>query len=142
MVAILITPVIAFSIYHPIFNQLKIKTAYEYLEDRFNYLARAFGSLSFSSFSVGANRDCLTALPSLAISIVTGIPVAISILLMGVLCIIYTTFGGIEAVVWTDVMQVVVLLGGSIFGFWLDCVHAQSSVGDMILMLSHMTSLT
>ncbi|MEZ4771974.1 MAG: sodium/solute symporter [Bacteroidia bacterium] len=130
MVAILITPVIAF-LFIPFFNQLKIKTAYEYLEDRFNYLARAFGSLSFILFQLGRIGIVLL-LPSLAISIVTGIPVAISILLMGVLCIIYTTFGGIEAVVWTDVMQVVVLLGGSILAFGWIVAHAQSSFGDMI----------
>ncbi|MGC1630821.1 MAG: kelch repeat-containing protein, partial [Gelidibacter sp.] len=110
--AILITPVIAF-IFIPFFNKLKIKTAYEYLEDRFNYTARAFGSLSFILFQLGRIGIVLL-LPSLAISIVTGIPVETSILIMGVLCVFYTTFGGIEAVVWTDVMQVVVLLGGSI----------------------------
>src|SRR5699024_5530040 len=52
--------------------------------------------------------------------IVTGIPVEVCILLMGVLCVLYTSFGGIEAVIWTDVMQVVVLMGGSIFTiFWM-----------------------
>jgi len=130
IMAILITPVIAY-IFIPFFNQLKIKTAYEYLEDRFNYLARAFGSLSFILFQLGRIGIVLL-LPSLAISIVTGIPVTGSILVMGVLCIIYTTFGGIEAVIWTDVLQVIVLLGGSILAFTWIIVHTESSVGDMI----------
>lgn len=128
--AILITPVIAF-IFIPFFNKLKIKTAYEYLEDRFNYLARAFGSLSFILFQLGRIGIVLL-LPSLAISIVTGIPVETSILIMGVLCIFYTTFGGIEAVVWTDVMQVIVLLGGSILAVIWIIVHTESSFVDMI----------
>jgi Na+/proline symporter len=102
--AILITPLIAF-IFIPFFNKLKIRTAYEYLENRFNYLARAFGSLSFILFQLGRIGIVLL-LPSLAISIVTGIPVETSILIMGLLCILYTTFGGIEAVIWTDVLQV------------------------------------
>jgi cyclically-permuted mutarotase family protein len=128
--AILITPVIAF-IFIPFFSKLKIKTAYEYLEDRFNYTARAFGSLSFILFQLGRIGIVLL-LPSLAISIVTGIPVDTSILIMGVLCILYTTFGGIEAVIWTDVMQVIVLLGGSILAVVWIMLHTETSFGDMI----------
>lgn len=128
--AIIITPLIAF-IFIPFFNKLKIKTAYEYLEDRFNYKARAFGSLSFILFQLGRIGIVLL-LPSLAISIVTGIPVEISILIMGVLCVFYTTFGGIEAVVWTDVMQVIVLLGGSILALVWIMLHTETSFGDMI----------
>lgn len=130
MTAILITPVIAF-IFIPFFNTLKIRTAYEYLEDRFNYLARAFGSLSFILFQLGRIGIVLL-LPSLAISIVTGIPVETSILIMGVMCILYTTFGGIEAVIWTDVLQVIVLLGGSILAVVWIMLHTETSFGDMI----------
>lgn len=128
--AILITPVIAF-IFIPFFNKLKIRTAYEYLEDRFNYSARAFGSLSFILFQLGRIGIVLL-LPSLAISIVTGIPVETSILIMGVLCILYTTFGGIEAVIWTDVLQVIVLLGGSILAVVWIMLYTETSFGDMI----------
>ncbi|AUC83857.1 sodium transporter [Polaribacter sp. ALD11] len=128
--AILITPLIAF-IFIPFFNRLKIKTAYEYLEDRFNYSARAFGSLSFILFQLGRIGIVLL-LPSLAISIVTGIPVETSILIMGILCIFYTTFGGIEAVVWTDVMQVIVLLGGSVLAVVWIMMHTETSFADMI----------
>jgi len=130
IMAILITPVIAF-IFIPFFNKLKIKTAYEYLEDRFNYLARAFGSLSFILFQLG-RIGIILLLPSLAISIVTGIPVETSILIMGVLCIIYTTFGGIEAVIWTDVLQVIVLMGGSILAVVWILQHTDSDFGEMI----------
>ena len=128
--AILITPVIAF-IFIPFFNKLKIKTAYQYLEDRFNYTARAFGSLSFILFQLGRIGIVLL-LPALAISIVTGIPVETSILIMGVLCIVYTAFGGIEAVIWTDVMQVIVLMGGSILAVVWILAHTETSFGDMI----------
>ena len=128
--AILITPVIAL-IFIPFFNKLKIRTAYEYLENRFNYLARAFGSLSFILFQLGRIGIVLL-LPSLAISIVTGIPVETSILIMGLLCILYTTFGGIEAVIWTDVLQVIVLLGGSVLAVVWIMLHTETSFGDMI----------
>jgi len=116
--AILIVPVIIF-LFIPYFNKLKIKTAYEFLETRFNYFARALGSLSFILFQLGRIGIVLL-LPSLAISIVTGMSVDVCILLMGVLCIVYTTFGGIEAVIWTDVLQVIVLMGGSILAvIWI-----------------------
>lgn len=128
--AILITPLIAF-LFIPFFNKLKITTAYEYLEDRFNYTARAFGSLSFILFQLGRIGIVLL-LPSLAISIVTGIPVEVSILIMGVLCIFYTTFGGIEAVIWTDVMQVIVLLGGSVVAVVWIMLHTETPFVEMV----------
>ena len=128
--AILITPAIAF-IFIPFFNKLRIKTAYQYLEERFNYTARAFGSLSFILFQLGRISIVLL-LPSLAISIVSGISVEVSILIMGILCIFYTTFGGIEAVIWTDVLQVIVLLGGSILAVIWIIFHTETSFGDMI----------
>src|SRR5690606_15974688 len=107
-----IDPVIDY-LYITLFNRLKLTYDYEFLEDRFNYTARAFGSFSFILFQLGRIGIVLL-LPSLAISIVTGISVEMCILLMGVLCVIYTAYGGIEAVIWTDVMQVIVLMGGSI----------------------------
>lgn len=116
--AILIAPVIAL-IFIPFFNKLNIKTAYEFLEIRFNYAARFFGSFSFILFQIGRIGIVLL-LPSIAISIVTGVNLQLCILIMGLLCIAYTYFGGIEAVIWTDVLQVIVLMGGSIIAlFWL-----------------------
>lgn len=130
MAAIAITPLISL-VFIPFFNRLKITTAYEFLEDRFNYTARAFGSLSFILFQLGRIGIVLL-LPSLAISIVTGIPVEISILIMSLLCIAYTAFGGIEAVIWTDVLQVIVLLGGSVLAVIWIMLHTESSFGEMI----------
>jgi SSS family transporter len=53
-------------------------------------------------------------LPSLALNVVTGMDVFLCISLMGFISLIYTLMGGIEAVIWTDVIQVVVLLAGAI----------------------------
>src|SRR5690606_20391291 len=98
---------------------------------RFNYTARAFGSLSFILFQLGRIGIVLL-LPSLAISIVTGISVELSILIMGIICIIYTTFGGIEAVIWTDVFQVIILMGGSILAVVWILTHTEMSLGEMV----------
>ena len=53
-------------------------------------------------------------LPALALSAVTGLDVVTCIILMGVLSTLYTVLGGIEADIWTDVLQTVVLLGGAL----------------------------
>ena len=53
-------------------------------------------------------------LPSLALNAVTGLNVYLCILLMGIVTIIYCTMGGIEAVVWGDVIQGIILVGGAI----------------------------
>ncbi|MCM4166546.1 N-acetylneuraminate epimerase [Arenibacter antarcticus] len=128
--AIIITPLIAF-LFIPYFNRMHISTAYEYLEKRFNYLARAIGSISFILFQLGRIGIVLL-LPSLAISIVTGISVETCILLMGLLCVLYTTFGGIEAVIWTDVLQVIVLMGGSIVAIVWIMLHTETPFNEMI----------
>tara|TARA_R110001606_G_scaffold94264_1_gene209149 strand:+ start:2623 stop:2868 length:246 start_codon:yes stop_codon:yes gene_type:complete len=51
---------------------------------------------------------------------------------MGILCIFYTTFGSIEAVIWTDVMQVVVLLKGSILVVVWIFLHTDTSFAEII----------
>ena len=48
------------------------------------------------------------------LSAVTGIDVYACILVMGILCTVYTVLGGIEAVIWTDFLQVIVLIGGAL----------------------------
>ena len=100
------------------FRRLQITTAYEYLELRFNLATRLIGSIMFILLQLGRIGIVLF-LPSLALSVLTGISVEVCILLMGVLSILYTVLGGIEAVIWTDVIQVVVLLGGALFCLFL-----------------------
>ncbi|RNL82289.1 sodium transporter [Sinomicrobium pectinilyticum] len=114
----------------PYFNKLNITTAYEFLENRFNYTARAIGSLSFLLFQLG-RIGIILLLPSLAISIVTGIPVETSVIIMGVICIFYTAYGGIEAVIWTDVLQVVILLGGAFLSIAWIFLHTDLGPQEM-----------
>ena len=102
--------IIAF--YLPFFRRLEVTTAYEYFEKRFNYMVRLVGSLTFILFQLG-RMGIVLYLPAIALSTVTGFNVFLSITVMGVLATAYTVLGGIEAVIWTDVLQVVVLLGGA-----------------------------
>ncbi|MHC4799346.1 MAG: sodium:solute symporter family protein, partial [Planctomycetota bacterium] len=99
-------------LYLPILRRLNITTAYEYLEKRFHVSIRLFGSLSFVVFQLG-RMGIVVLLPALALSAVTGLNVYLCIVLMGILSTVYTVLGGIEAVIWTDVIQAVVLIGGA-----------------------------
>ena len=112
MTIVLIIPIIA-RFFIPFFRRLDITSAYEYLEKRFDYAIRAIASSLFIFLQVGRLAIVLL-LPSLALALVSGIDVVFCILAMGVITIFYTMEGGIEAVVWTDVAQVVILLGGAL----------------------------
>ncbi len=107
-----IAPLVAF-VYLPFFRRLDVTTAYEYLERRFSLGVRLVGSSSFIAFQLG-RMGIVVFLPALALSAVTGWNVYVCIAAMGILATIYTVLGGIEAVIWTDVLQVGVLLGGAV----------------------------
>ncbi len=132
MTIIMVAPVIVL-VFLPFYRRLNITTAYEYLEMRFNLAARLIGSMMLIFFQFGRIGIVLF-LPSIALSVVTGIDVTTCILVMGVLSIIYTVLGGIEAVVWTDVLQVVVLLGGALLCLILITFRLEGGLGDMITM--------
>ena len=127
---ILVTPLVIY-FYLPFFRRLDITTAYEYLELRFNLLIRLIGSFNFVMLQV-ARMAIVLYLPSVALSTVTGIDMYLSILTMGILSTLYTVLGGIEAVIWTDVIQVVVLMGGAVIGLVLIITQFDAGVGDMI----------
>ena len=104
-------PVITYFL--PFFRRLKISTAYAYLEQRFCYGVRAMASALFIIFMV-ARMALVLFLPSLAMSAVTGIDIFLCIILMSAITIAYCTMGGMEAVVWGDVVQGFILIGGAL----------------------------
>ncbi|HUU91367.1 MAG TPA: sodium/solute symporter [Phycisphaerae bacterium] len=127
---VMVAPLIIFLIL-PFFRRLNVTTAYEYLEKRFNVAARLFGSIMFMLLHLG-RIGIILFLPSIALSVVTGIDVRVCIVVMAVLSITYTVLGGIEAVIWTDVLQVVVLLGGAWVSLALMLAHIPGGLGGMI----------
>jgi SSS family transporter len=114
--------------YLPFYRRLKVTTAYEYLEQRFNVESRLMGSLLFILFQLG-RISIVMYLPAVALSAVTGIDIFVCIVVAGVLCTIYTVLGGIEAVIWTDLLQAIVLFGGAIFIFVTALVATDGGVG-------------
>jgi SSS family solute:Na+ symporter len=129
MTIIMIIPIIT-NYFIPFFRKLEITSAYEYLEKRFNYLTRALASLLYIMMQIGRLAIVLL-LPSLALTLVTGINVSFCILAMGIITIFYTMKGGIEAVIWTDVVQVVILLGGALLCLILIPFQLQSSTSSL-----------
>lgn len=112
MTIVAVAPVVVF-LYLPFFRRLQVVSAYEYLEKRFNLPTRLLGSSAFILFQLG-RMGIVLYLPAMALSVVTGFNVYLCIGIMGVLATAYTVLGGIEAVIWTDVLQVFVLLGGAV----------------------------
>jgi cyclically-permuted mutarotase family protein len=117
MTIIMVSPFII-RYFLPFYRRFNLTTAYEYLELRFNLLTRLVGSSMYIFLQLG-RLGIVLLLPSLALSVATGIDVYICILSMGILSIFYTVLGGIEAVIWTDVVQVIVLLGGALLSLAL-----------------------
>ncbi|OQA39560.1 MAG: Sodium/glucose cotransporter [Chloroflexi bacterium ADurb.Bin325] len=104
---IALIPPLVIGCYLPFFRKLKLTCAYEYLELRFNLACRLFASLAFNLFMVAY-------LPALAVAAATGADVNACIVVVSLLTILYCAFGGIEAVIWSDVVQTVVLFGGAL----------------------------
>ena len=110
-------PIVGFPViwyYLPYFRKSKAASAYAILEERFNAATRLMASALFCVFMV-ARMALVLYLPSLALTAVTGIDIYLCIVLMGLVTIIYCTMGGVEAVIWGDVVQGCILVGGAIF---------------------------
>ncbi|MDF2377043.1 MAG: sodium/solute symporter [Verrucomicrobiales bacterium] len=100
----------------PKFRNFNVTSAYEYLESRFHLSLRLFAGMSFVLFQIG-RMAIVMFLPALALATITPLSVEQCILVMGVLSILYCSIGGLEAVVWTDALQSIVLLGGAFLSF-------------------------
>ncbi len=88
-------------------------SAFEYMEQRFGGWARIYSSVSFM-FGESTRIGMILFLVSLPLHNVTGWSYSSIIIIGGITVIFYTMIGGIEAVVWTDVVQVIILFGGAL----------------------------
>lgn len=96
----------------PVYARLGIDTAYHYLELRYGSKAlRVLGALMFVIFQLG-RMSIVMYLPCLALSYVTGVNADVLIIAMGAIAIVYSCTGGLKAVLWTDFIQGVILIGG------------------------------
>ena len=95
----------------PFFHRARIYTAYEYLERRFDAKTRALTSFLFllsRSMALGA----VISAPAVLLTVVLGLNVTTTALLIALPTAVYTMFGGVQAVTWTDVKQMFLIVGG------------------------------
>jgi SSS family transporter len=125
MILLISFPVIKY--YLPYFRKLNVTSAYEILEQRFNLFTRLLASTLFCIFMI-VRMAIVLYLPSLALTAVTGIDIYLCIVLMGLVTIIYCTMGGVEAVIWGDVVQGLILVFGAIFAVIYLAVNTEGGV--------------
>ena len=97
----------------PFFYRARVFTAYEYLEQRFDAKTRTLASFCFL-VSRGLGAGVIIAAPSVILAIVLGWHEVVTIFAIGLTTTVYTMSGGVQAVTWTDVKQMVVIIGGII----------------------------
>ncbi|HXW05623.1 MAG TPA: sodium:solute symporter [Vicinamibacterales bacterium] len=95
----------------PFFYRARVYTAYEYLERRFDLKTRTLASVLFL-LSRGMSCGVIIAAPAVILSIMLGWNLTLTILAIGLPTILYTMVGGVQAVTWTDVKQMAVIVGG------------------------------
>ena len=95
----------------PIYHRLKVFTAYEYLETRFDLRMRTVTAILFL-IQRGLGTALTLVAPALIVSLVLGWNLQITTIAIGVLVIVYTTSGGTKAVSWTQTHQLLIALGG------------------------------
>src|SRR5688572_10091710 len=97
----------------PFFHRLNFFTVYEYLEARFDVRVRSLAAVIFILWRLGWMATAMY-VPSLAINAASGGAVDLNTMtiIVGVLVTTYTMLGGIEAVIWNDVLQFCIMFGG------------------------------
>ncbi len=116
MVPVVLVAMIKFIV--PLFRHVIQLSAYEYFEKRFGFFARLYSSLSFvlTHFS---KMGTVFFLISLALGKMMGVDTVTVIWVIGVAVIVLTILGGIEAVIWLDVIQGFLLIGGGIIALFV-----------------------
>jgi solute:Na+ symporter, SSS family len=95
----------------PFFYNSRVYTAYEYLESRFDAKTRSFTSLLFL-LSRGLSVGAVVSAPAVVLSLVLGWNLTATSLAITMPAVIYTMFGGVQAVTWTDIKTMSLIVGG------------------------------
>ncbi|MDA0194661.1 MAG: sodium:solute symporter [Bacteroidetes bacterium] len=119
----------------PIYYRLNVYTAYEYLENRFDLKTRLFGAFLFL-VQRGLAAGITILAPSIIVSSILGWDLSLTILMVGVLVIIYTVSGGTKAVSITQKYQMLVILFGMVVAFFviINKLPTRVSFGDAVTM--------
>lgn len=119
----------------PVYSQLKIDTAYHYLELRFGSKGlRVLGAVMFIIYQVG-RMSIIMYLPCMVLSNLMHVNVNLLIVIMGIIAIIYSYTGGLKSVLWTDFIQGAVLLLGVTFACIYLLAHLDGGIGAIFQQL-------
>ncbi len=99
---------------YPIFYRLKVISIYEYLEKRFDLKTRLLMSSLFLFVRVFATGVIVYSV-SIIIELITGLSFVYSVLILGLITIIYDVLGGIKAIIYSDIIQMIILTSVLIF---------------------------
>src|SRR5438876_5503745 len=116
----------------PFYRRMNARTAYEFLEARFDVRVRILAAAIFVIWRLGWMATAIY-VPCLAIAAVTGGAVALPLMIgaLGVLVTTYTMLGGIQAVIWNDVMQFFIMFGGLAATVWISLTHVPGGVAEV-----------
>jgi Na+/proline symporter len=132
----------------PIFHRAKVYTAYEYLEQRFDAKTRALVSGIFL-IERGLSAGIALAAPAIVLSAILHLPFLWTSIIMGCVVILFTTMGGIKAITWADVPQMMVILSALILAFcvaihllprevsFLDAARLAGAAGKLNAVVTH-----
>lgn len=115
----------------PLYRNVIGLSAYEYFEKRFGYLARVYGSLGFI-FAHFSKMGSVLFLLALALSSMTGVDALAIIWVIGIAIIFITLFGGMEAVIWLDVIQGFLLILGGIVAIGVILFKTDGGLGEIV----------
>ena len=114
----------------PFFRRGKITSAYEYLEDRFGVSVRLYGSASYIVRGL-IRISIMLYLVAILFNQVTDLNLMTCIIIAGVFVTFYTVLGGIDAVIWTDVIQTIVLVSGAVLCLGVVVYHLPGGLGQI-----------
>ena len=112
----------------PFFHNARVFTAYEYLERRFDAKTRSLTALLFLISRAMACGVVISA-PAVVLSVILGVSVTTTCLLIGLPTALYTIFGGVQAVTWTDVKQMFLIVFGLLAALVVVIVGLPPDVG-------------
>ncbi len=98
----------------PYYRKKRLISVYAFLEDRLGNWGRVYAALAFVLYMIGRTAVILY-LASLLLSTFVPWDIGVVIVVIGLITIVYTLLGGMEAVIWTDVMQSVIMIAGIVF---------------------------
>ena len=104
---------VAVRFFVPLYRKLQSESAYFYLEQRFGAWARIYASLCYLLTQL-ARMGAIMYLLALPMNALLGWSIPMIIVITGISVVVYSMFGGIEAVVWTDAVQGIILIGGAL----------------------------